>query len=261
MTVDIKPPYGYQEIVPLAKTHKVLLPGERKLPVVFRNLTALPLSFAEFATAVHDYPIAFISGDGGNTFVAMAILGVEAQQNLFVTADDTWDAEAYLPAYVRRYPFCMTRVTVEGAERAERIACVEKRALKARGEALYDDKGEPLPLWDGLRKLLFEFEADLARTEEMCRKLHGLHLLEPFAAQASPQGETPITLTGMHRVSEERLHALPAETLKELARSGMLSRTYAHLLSLGNFQRLLNRRAARRAQEKPAKKVDPKKLN
>jgi hypothetical protein len=259
--LDIKPPYGYQEIVPLTKTHRVLLPGERKLPVLFRNLTALPLSFTEFAVAARDYPITFISGDAGRTFVAMAILGVEPQQNLFVTADDTWDARAYLPAYVRRYPFCMTRVTVDGREQAERVACVEKRALQARGAALYDDKGEPLPVWNGLRKLLFEFEADLARTEEMCRKLLELQLLETFAAQASPAGESSITLTGMYRVAEERLRALPADVLKELAQNGMLARVYAHLLSLGNFQRLLDRRAVRRAQDKPAQKMDPKKLN
>lgn len=259
--MDIKPPYGYQEIVPLTKTHRVLLPEERRLPVLFRNLTALPLSFTEFAVAVRDYPIAFISGDNGATFVAMAILGVEAQQNLFVTGDDTWDAQTYLPAYVRRYPFCMTRVTVDGREQTERIACVEKRALKPKGEALYDAGGEPLPVWNRLSKLLFEFEADLARTEEMCRTLQALQLLEPFSAQAVPQGESPMTLTGMHRVSETRLNALPGDRLQELAQNGMLSRVYAHLLSLENFQRLLDRRAMRRAQEKAAPKPDPKKLN
>ncbi len=259
--MDIKPPYGYQEIVPLSKTHRVLLPGERRLPVLFRNLTSLPLSFAEFAVAVRDYPITFISGDGGATFVAMAILGVEAQQNLFVTADDTWDAQAYLPAYVRRYPFCMTRVTVDGREQSERIACVEKRALKAKGEALYDDKGEALPVWQQLSKLLFEFEADLARTEEMCRVLKDLQLLEPFSAQAAPTGESPITLTGMHRVSETRLQALPGDRLQQLAQNGMLARIYAHLLSLDNFQRLLDRRAARRSGDGQGRKTDPKKLN
>jgi hypothetical protein len=259
--LDINPPYGYQEIVPLTKTHKVLLPAERRLPVLFRSLTALPLSFAEFAPAVHDYPIAFISGDAGNSFVAMAILGLEARQNLFVASDDAWDTGVYLPAYVRRYPFCMTRVTVDGKEQSERIACVEKRAVNAKGEALYDSKGEPLPVWDHLRKLLFEFEADLARTEELCRKLHELHLLETFTAQVAPQGEPPIALTGMYRVSEEKLQALHADTLQELARNGMLSRVYAHLLSLDNFQHLLDRRAKLRAREKPARKADPKTLN
>jgi hypothetical protein len=255
--MDIKPPYGYQEIIPLAKNHRVLLPGERRLPVLFRRLTALPLSFTEFAAALRDYPIAFVSGDGGTSFVAMAILGVEPQQNLFVTAEDTWDGRVYLPAYVRRYPFCMSRVLVDGAEQSERIACVEKRALNAKGEPLYDEKGEVLPLWQRLSKLLFEFEADLARTEDMCRMLKDLQLLEPFSAQAVPAGESPITLTGMHRVSEARLQALPGERLQQLAQNGMLPRIYAHLLSLDNFQRLLDRRAARRAG--PA--IDPAKLN
>ena len=98
-------------------------------------------------------------------------LGVEAQQNLFVDANDVWDAATYLPAYVRRHPFCMTRVSVNGQEQADRIACVEKNALQAKGTALFDDKGEPLPVWDGLRKLPFEFEADLSRSDEMARKL------------------------------------------------------------------------------------------
>jgi hypothetical protein len=259
--MDIKPPYGYQDIVPLTKTQRVQLQESRSLPAQFRGLSALPLSFSEFAPAVRDYPIAFISGDAGKSFVAMALLGVEAQQNLFVDSNDVWDPAAYLPAYVRRHPFCMTRVSVNGTEQAERVACVEKNAVQPKGAALFDDKGEPLPLWDGLRKLLFEFETDLARTEDMTRKLHELQLLEPFSAQVAPTGEQTITLTGMHRVSEEKLHALPADTLKELAQSGMLARVYLHLLSLSNFQRLLDRRATRRAQEKKAPKPSPKKPN
>jgi hypothetical protein len=259
--LNINPPYGYQDIVPLAKTQRVQLQQARKLPAQFRGLSAFPLSFSEFTPAVRDYPAVFISGDAGKSFVAMILLGVEAQQNLFVDANDVWDATTYLPAYVRRHPFCMTRVSVNGQEQADRIACVEKNALQAKGTALFDDKGEPLPVWDGLRKLLFEFEADLGRSEEMARKMQELQLLEPFSAQALPNGEQAITLTGMYRVSEERLHALPAETLKELARNGVLARIYLHLLSLGNFQRLLDRRAARRNQEKPAPKVTTKKLN
>lgn len=242
--MDIKPPYGYQEIVPLNKTHRVVLPKEGGLPTVFRSLGSLPLSFTEFAAACRDYPIAFVSGDGGKSFAAMAILGLENRQNLFVAAEDAWDANTYVPAYVRRYPFCMTRVSVNGQEQPERIACVEKRALHDRGEALYDGKGEALPAWEARRKLLFEFEADLARTEEMCRALAGLGVLEAFTMQAVPKEGAPLALTGMHRVSEQKLNELSAEKVKELAQNGVLARVYAHLISLNNFARLLDRRAA-----------------
>ena len=258
---QITPPYGFQEVVALAKTHRVLLPKGPTLPVVFRTMNPVPVSYTEFPIASRDYPLVFISADEGKTFAPMLVLGLAGQQNLFVTDGDRWDAGAYVPAYVRRYPFCMTRVTVDGKEQSERIACVEKRAVNTKGEALYDNKGVPLPVWDHLRKLLFEFEADLGRTEDLCRKLHELHLLETFTAQIAPQNESPIALTGMYRISEEKLQALPAGTLQELARNGMLSRVYTHLLSLDNFQRLLDRRAKLRAQEKPARKVDPKKLN
>lgn len=241
--MDIKPPYGYQEIVPLTKQHRVALPQGRALASVFRSLAALPVSFTEFAVACRDYPIAFISGQGGN-FIPMAVLGLENQQNLFAASDAGWDASVYLPAYVRRYPFCMTRVTVDGREQAERVACVEKRALSDKGEALFDAKGEPLPAWEERRKLLFEYEADLARSEEMCRELGQLQLLETFTMQAVPNQGTPLAMTGLYRVAEQKLAELSAEKLKELTQKGILARVYAHLISLANFGRLLDRRAA-----------------
>jgi len=39
--MNIKPPYGYQDIVPLAKTRRVQLQESRKLPAQFRR----PCSF------------------------------------------------------------------------------------------------------------------------------------------------------------------------------------------------------------------------
>lgn len=243
--MEIKPPYGYQEIIPLTKTHRVVMPDARKLPAIFRSLHAIPLSMTEFIPACRDYPIAFASGDNGATFAAMAILGLESAQNLYAPDGITWDPAVYLPAYVRRYPFCMTRVTVDGNEQPERIACVEKRAINASGAALHDDKGHALPLWEEKKKLLFEFEGDLARTEQLCANLAALGLMEVFTMQARPNQGAPLAMTGLYRVSEQKLNDLPAEKLKELVQSGALARIYAHLISLANFGRLLDRRAAR----------------
>jgi len=256
--MDIKPPFGYQEIVPLTKQHRVLLPEITKLPLVFRSLTALPLSYTEFAVACRDYPIAFIGGDGN--FIAMAVLGMENQQNLFVTPEGGWEPGIYLPAYVRRYPFCMTRVTVDGREQPERVACVEKRAINDKGEALHNAKGDPLPVWDERRKLLFEYETDLVRSEEMSRTLAGLGLLETFTMQAVPNQGEPLAMTGMYRVAEQKLAELAPDVLKDLTQKGILARVYAHLISLSNFGRLLDRRAARSKPDATPPR-DRKKLN
>ncbi|HSB49456.1 MAG TPA: SapC family protein [Burkholderiales bacterium] len=228
--------------MPLLKEHRVALRGEREIPPAFRTLNALPISFAEFTIACRDYPIAFV-GANAESVIAMAVLGLEKQQNLFVAAGDAWDASAYLPAYVRRHPFCMTRVTVDGKERAERVACVERSALSRSGEPLFDAKGEPLPAWEARRKLLFEYEADLARSEEMCRELGRLQLLETFTLQAVPNQGPPLAMTGLYRVSEQKLADRAPEELKVLLQKGILARIYAHLVSLANFGRLLDRRA------------------
>ena len=245
--MDIRPPYGYQEVVPLTKQHRVVLPESRKLPLVFRTLTAVPLSFTEFSMACRDLPIAFVSGDSGGTFVPMAVLGLENQQNLFVTRSNAWEESVYLPAYVRRYPFCMTRVTVDGQEQAERVACVEKRAISDKGEALFDKEGEPLPAWQERQKLLFEYEADLLRSDEMCKSLAQLELLEPFTMQAVPNEGAPVAMTGLYRVAEQKMADLPPDKLKEMAQNGILSRVYAHLISLANFGRLLDRRTVQKS--------------
>lgn len=256
---QITPPYGFQEVVALAKTHRVLLPKGAALPMTFRNMNPMPVSFTEFPVASRDYPLVFISGDEGKSFTPMIVTGLAAQQNLFVMGDSTWDRRAYLPAYVRRYPFCMTRIMVDGNEAPERVACVEKRAINDKGEKLFDDKGGSTPEWETRQKLLFEYEADLSRTEEMCRLLVQHQLLEPFTMQATPNQGEPIQLTGMFRVAEEKLGQLDSAVLKDLTQKGVLPRIYAHLMSLDNFQRVLARSAAlaNRAAAKPApKKAD-----
>jgi hypothetical protein len=259
--MQINPPYGFQEIVPLEKKHKVALPKTRTLPAVFRTMNPIPVSFVEFIMASRDYPLVFISGDGGKTYMPMAVLGLAQQQNLFVLGDNTWDRRTYVPAYVRRYPFCMTRVSVDGQERAERVACVEKSALSEKGEALFNSKGDATPEWEALQKLLFEYEADLARTDEFCKVLALLNLFEPFAMQATPaDGGEPLALTGMFRVSEQKLAELDPARLKELTANGILARVFAHLMSLDNFRRLLDRRAAY-AKKSGGDKPDKSKLN
>jgi hypothetical protein len=240
--MKIEPPLGYGQITPLLKDHRVLLPRAEETPAVFHRLHAMPLSLSEFEPACRDYPIAFVSGDGGKTFSAVLVLGMQARQNLFILTDGMWDRRAYLPAYARRYPFCMSRLMVDGELQDERIVCVDRNALREDGEAMYDEDGEALPQWQTLEKLLHDYEQDLARCESLCKLIVELHLLEPFTMKAEVDGFT-LQLDGMHRVSREILDTLPGEDLRRLVTAGAMEKIYSHLLSLDNFRRLLNRRS------------------
>lgn len=244
--MNITPPFAYSSIVPLYKAHRVVFPEPGKVPAFCRALNALPLSFSEFARASHDYPIAFVSGDGGRSFGAMAVLGLKPGENLFVDGAGAWERSAYIPAYARRYPFCMAKVTVDNRPRDERVVCVEEKALSAEaGEVLYDDQGRPLPRWVEIEKFLKDYEADLLRTEEMCSTLRDFGLLAPFTMQAVPNQGAAIQLSGMHRVEEPKLESLTADQLRTLIKKGIMGRIYLHLASLDNFARLLERNVGR----------------
>lgn len=250
--MNITAPFAYSEIVPLNKNHRVLVPQRGKITPAFRNLNALPISLVEFPLVARDYPIVFVTADSGKTYAVFAVLGIEAQSNLFLMSDNTWDRRAYLPAYVRRYPFCMATITVDGKMRDERLVCVEKKALRDKGDRMFDDGGNALPEWEQQQKLLIEYEADLLRTNEMANHVAGLGLLEPFTMQAKPNQGAPIALSGMARVSEQKLAELDADKVKELLQKGYLGRIFSHLGSLDNFQRLLDRRASLAARQAAA---------
>jgi hypothetical protein len=240
--MQINPPFGYQEIAPLYKNSKVRLPAPGALPAFCLQTNAIPLSFSEFGVACRDYPLAFTSSDGGRTYAAIAVLGLAGNENLFVS-NGKWDEATYLPAYVRRYPFCMARVTLDSVEQADRLICVEKNWLAEDGETMFDLGGGPLERWQPIDKLLNEYEADLDRCQEMCAILADYALLEPFTLQAQLNAGGAMNLGGMYRVEEKKLEFLNAAQHKNLIKKGIMGRIYAHLLSLDNFARLLKRKA------------------
>lgn len=248
--MQISPPFGYTEVVPFLKTQKVRLLAPGEVPEFVQRGNAVPISHTEFQPITRHYPIVFTSGDAGKSFAAVAVLGLTAGENLFY-ADGTWASGAYIPAYARRYPFCMARVNLNKVEQKDRLICVEKSFLdEGRGEAMFDASGQPNEKWKGVERLLAEYEADLERMREMCAILADYGLLEPFSMQATlrkDRGGGAMQMTGMHRVAEKNLENLNAAQLKNLMRKGYLARIYLHLISLENFARLLDRKGARQA--------------
>lgn len=240
--MQINPPFGYQEIVPFYKNSKVRLPPGGALPTFCLRTNAIPVSFSEFAVACRDYPLVFTPSDGGRSYAAIAILGLSANENLFV-GGGKWDPTTYLPAYVRRYPFCMARVKLDTVEQIDRLICVEKTYLTDDGDLMFDQDGGPLESWRPIDKLLNEYEADLDRCQEMCAILTDYALFEPFTLQAQMNSGEAMNLGGLYRVEEKKLEFLNAAQHKNLIKKGIMGRIYAHLLSMENFARLLQRKA------------------
>jgi hypothetical protein len=153
-----------------------------------------------------------------------------------------------VPAFVRRYPFCMARVTMNNSEQQNRLICIEKTFLADDGEKLFDAEGKPVEKWAPIERLLREYEADLDRTREMCAIIADYGLLEPFTMQATPANGQALNLAGMFRVRKRSSSTSTPPSTRTSSRRGSLGRIYAHLLSLENFGRLLSRKAKPAAQ-------------
>ncbi len=245
--MKITAPHGYDEIVPLQKSHRVLL-ARGSVPAFCRTVNALALSIAEFTAAARDYPVVFVSADAGKSFAPAIVLGLGEGENLFVDEAGDWERGAYFPAFVRRYPFCISKLYVDGKPRSERVVCVAKAYVDRSGIALFDAAGKPTSAWQETERLLAEYEADLDRTAQLCAALARLRLLEPFTLEMHSENAPQFKLAGMYRVSEARLRDLKPASHKVLVSKGYMGLVYAHLHSLENFRRLAERQAARRAE-------------
>ena len=243
--LKITPPFGYNDIVPLQKTDKVLLPAAGATPHFCRSINALVLSFTEFNIAARDYPIVFASADAGISYSPVAVLGLADGQNLFVDAGGEWDVTTYLPAFVRRYPFCISRLDVAGEPRTEKVVCIATAYLDPNGLPLFDVKGDSTPQWRAAERLLEEYEADLDATAQMCQTFKLLDLFSPFTFQVTQNDVPGLTLQGMHRIDEQKLKALRPASHKALVAKGLMGKIYAHIHSLENFARLYSRAVAR----------------
>ena len=244
--MQISPPFGYKEVVPFLKTQKVRLLAPGEVPEFAQHGNAMPISLSEFQPVARDYPIVFTAADGSQSFAPVAVLGLTSGENLFYD-NGSWISGVYIPAYARRYPFCMAKVNLNRVEQKDRLICIEKTYIDEHGEQMFDPEGQPNAKWKDLERLLGEYEADLERSREMCSILSDYGLFEPFTMQASFRDDAakPMQVTGMFRVVEKNLENLNAAQLKNLMRKGILPRIYIHLLSLENFGRLLERRAAK----------------
>lgn len=237
-------PHGYKQIVPLEKNYRLRLPESGEAPRFCHDLSAVPISASEFPIAMRDYPIVFVRTNGGLDYSSMVILGMQQRQNLFVMGDGRWDRRAYMPAYVRRYPFCMVNGDEEASDSAKPLICVDPDAIDDQsGRLMFDEQGAPLPHWNIIERMLHEYEDDLSMTRDMCRLLARLELLEPFTLRAELVGGFSLSMDNLFRVNRDRLPDVGASDFRDLLRLGYVDHIYAHLFSQDNFQRLLGRRS------------------
>jgi len=239
-----------------------------------KDVTSVPLTAVEFRNAALDYPIVF--AEAGDEVLPVAVMGVKADQNLYIDAEGNLDA-AYIPAFLRRYPFVFS-----ASEDGKTLSlCIDESYQgvnqQGRGERLFDADGERTQFLNSVLGFQQEYEAQFNQTKTFCAKLQELGLFESMTATLGlPEGQK-FSLTGFKGISREKLMAIPGEQLEQLSKTGQLELAYCHLQSLGNFRRMAEKvspgeaveavqpdeavesekKAARKSTKKASKKASP----
>ena len=238
---------GYQRIVPVDRDRLrglgVSKTSCRRFALVQNTAH---LNIIEFFHALPYYPVAFIKQQN-NVYTPCAVLGLNTAENLFVDEQGNWHDDVYIPAYIRRYPFLTEAVVSDDLEADDedlrKPVFVDETALVTDAPNLFIANGVATSEWEVIESFVSDYISAEKLTLSFTRKLDALKLFEPFDAQIHPDDGDMTRLKGLFRVNEDRLNELPAKTVKGLMQSGELSRIYAHLISLENFAKLLDRSA------------------
>ena len=197
-----------------------------------QSIMSVPLVTGEIAAAQMHYPVVFSSDKNA---VPLAVLSVIKGQNMFVDANGNWEANCYVPSYLRCHPFTVARG--EG----DQFAVVIDRA----SAGITESPESPFFLGDQLTEktqaivnFCGDFETERTRTRDFTKRLTDLGLLKEWHATHPGEDGEPSAFASFFAVDMEKFGALEANDLQSLHKSGFLSLIYAHLFSLENWNRL-----------------------
>ncbi len=212
-----------------------------------KHVNSVPLMAVEFPNAASEYSIVFAGTE--EAVVPAVILGMRSDENLYLAGQGGWKAK-YVPAFVRRYPFVFS--TSEDGKTFN--LCIDEAFSgfnqNGRGEPLFGADKKPSPYVAKVLKFLEQYQIESRRTQAFCRKLVEMKLLEPMRAQASLGSGEKLSLSGFMAVNRDRVKALAADKLAELAKTDELELLYLHLHSMRNFAEMAGRLGAAAAAEK-----------
>jgi hypothetical protein len=236
----------YRQPEPLsAERHGNL--GVRRIDGPFRFLLdahVVPITVNEFGVAAASFPIIF----AGPQKVPLAVMGARPGDNVFVNQGGDVDPEAYLPAFVRRYPFVFA--ADQSGDRL--LVCVDRGApmVGDNPEVPFFENGQPSQYTQEAIEFCKEFERHRQATEQFAQILTEADLFEEKTVtitQRNPDGSEAgqTKIADYFAISEEKVNAMSPEAFMRLRDQGVLGPVYAHLVSLLNWPKIIQRAIAR----------------
>ena len=211
--------------------------SKRGNPFEFVKTTnAIPIVAAEFSSIQKHYPIVFSNMDNPSP---IAVVGIRANQNLFVNEDGQWDSHSYVPSYIRRYPYALA--TSENNQSAVVIDTAANSVTKESDFPFFDGQSVTKETQDMI-DFCQQFAAEATKTQTLCNRVKELGLLTPqTATQNSDDGSAPSTIANYVSIDPQKLSELSADEIQSLLQDGVLASIFSQAFSMENWTRLIAR--------------------
>ena len=220
---------------------RVILRGSPDLDRVNQTLI-VPTEFEE---AQREYPILFRKDSDGK-FVAVALLGFDKGENLFLEGEQ-WNAR-YIPAAHRRGPFFLgVRETEELGETKRELALHidldDPRVSESDGEPVFKPHGGNSAYLEYVMDALNTVHDGLRAAPAMFAAFEQLRLIQPVELNVEIGDGLTYSIPNFFTIGAEQFAALGGDALEQLHRSGFLAAAIHVRSSLGNVERLIERKS------------------
>lgn len=200
---------------------------------------------SEFRNVQRFYPIIFTKNPDSGAFEAVAMLGFEDGENLFL-GESGWDA-AYIPLNIMRLPFLIgfQEQTLDGETTREPVITVDMdspRVNLERGEPVFLEHGGNSPYLEQVGSILKVLHEGVKSGELFYTVLAELDLLESFVLDVQLEDGSENRMSGFYTINEERLKELKPEHLAMLNRRGYLEAIYMVIASMSHLPDLIDRK-------------------
>ena len=199
----------------------------------------VPLTGDEFIQAARHFPVIFSSGDNP---LPLALMGLNEGVNTFFDDEGKLIDQVYVPAYIRRYPFILAKLTPETDELS---LCFDPTAENI-GE--FDD-GQPLfengEASEGTKQILEfceQFEHAGQRTQAFMKELKDHDLLMDGEISITQQGsDKPFIYRGFQMINQDKLRELRGDQLRKWTENGLLPLIWAQIFSMDMMRTIFGR--------------------
>ncbi len=228
-------------IVPVKKEQhqKLKISTERNLAHAAKQ-HIIPVNAREFAQAATSYPVVFVKDPDSSRLRSVAMLGLEAGENLFYQKD-IWNA-LYIPQSVGMVPFGLG---LDPDKEKTLTTCIDLDSPfvgEDKEQALFDQQGEDTEFFKNIQESLGRLYENEVASERFVQEMVDSNLIQELELSITFASGEKKKLVGIFTINEQQLQDLSDEKVVDFHKRGLFVPMHAMLGSVGQINRLIQLR-------------------